>query len=143
MPHMTGQYSGKVTVNSSLELDDAPGHQGSLMEVRGLQTVSDENGKDSKMTYWGTGDFIRGTGMQHGYFITEHPDGDRDCGIFEGKIAVTNGQVTIEGTWKFTHGTGRFEGISGGGTFKGRMISVTETEMRWEGLYKLAKSRAA
>lgn len=113
------------------------------MEVTGNQTVSDENWKDAKMTYWGHGDFIRGAGQQSGYFVDVHANGDRDFGAFEGKISITNNQVTIEGTWKYTHGTGKFEGITGNGTFKGVMVSPTETDMSWAGSYKLAATRAA
>ena len=50
------------------------------MEVHGLQSTSDENWKDAKVHYWVTTDLIRGNGQQRGYFINEHPGGDRDCG---------------------------------------------------------------
>ena len=61
---------------------------------------------DSKITYWGTADLIGGNGLQRGYFVNEHSDGDRDFGTFEGRIATSGGQVTIEGAWKFTGGPG-------------------------------------
>ena len=65
---------------------------------------------DSKITYWGTADLIAGNGPQRGYFVNEHSDGDRDFGTFEGRIATSDGQVTIEGAWIFTGGTGKLEG---------------------------------
>jgi hypothetical protein len=113
------------------------------MEITGLQKASDENWKDAKMTYWGHGDFTRGTGQQCGYFVDVHANGDRDCGTFEGKVSTTNNQVTIEGTWKYTEGTGKFEGITGNGTFKGLMVSPTEIDMSWEGSYQLAANTRA
>jgi len=60
------------------------------------------------------------------------------------KIATASGQVTIEGTWRYAGGTGQFQGITGGGTYKGRMTSPVEFENSWEGKYQLAaKTQAA
>ena len=80
---------------------------------------------------------IAGIGPQRGYFVNEHADGDRDFGTFEGKIVTAGGEVTIEGIWKYTGGTGNFQGLTGGGTYKGRMTSATEVENTWEGTYEL------
>jgi hypothetical protein len=63
---------------------------------------------------------------------------------FEGKVKTAGGQVTIEGKWKYVDGTGLFKGVTGGGTYKGRMTSPTEVENTWEGTYELAsKARVA
>jgi hypothetical protein len=43
----------------------------------------------------------------------------------------------MEGTYKNIGGTGRLAGISGGGTYKGRITSPTEVETSWEGNYQL------
>jgi hypothetical protein len=87
---------------------------------------------------------IAGNGPQNRYFVNEHADGDRDLGTFEGMIVTASGEVTIEGVWKYTGGTGNFEGLTGGGTYKGRMTSPTAVENTWEGTYELAaKARAA
>ena len=59
-------------------------------------------------------------------------------------IVTTGGEVTIEGNWKYTGGTGDFQGLTGGGTYKGGMTSPTEVENTWEGVYELAaQARAA
>jgi len=87
---------------------------------------------------------IAGNGPQRGYFVNEHADGDRDFGTFEGRIATSGGQVTIEGAWIFTGGTGTLEGLTGGGSYRGKMTSPREVENTWEGTYELAeKVRAA
>jgi hypothetical protein len=125
-------------------LPDASNHDLSLVEVRGVQKSTDQHWENAKITYWGTADLIAGNGPQHGYFVNEHADGDRDFGTFEGKIVTTGGEVAIEGNWKYTGGTGKFQGLTGGGTYKGRMTSATEVENTWEGAYELAeKARAA
>jgi hypothetical protein len=141
---MTSHFTGQSTVQANFSLQDIPGHEMCLMEINGLQSSSDENWKDAKIHYWVTTDMIRGNGQQRGYFINEHPNGDRDCGTFEGTISSNaNGQITLEGTWKYTHGTGKFSDISGGGKFRGRMTSPTEVDMSVEGSYQLAAGTRA
>ncbi len=138
MPNMTGRFTGRSTMQTVFSLHDTTDHEMSLMEVRALQSSSDENWNDAKLTYWGAADVFEGCGQQRGYFVEDHPNGDRTCGTFEGQMDSTKGQPTIEGTFTYTTGTGKFAGISGSGTFKGRMTSPTEVEMSWEGSYQLA-----
>jgi hypothetical protein len=144
MPECSGSFSGRAISQMTISLPDASNHDLSLLEVRGVQKSTDQHWDNAKITYWGTADLIAGNGPQHGYFVNEHADGDRDSGTFEGKIVTSGGEVTIEGTWKYTGGTGSFQGLTGGGTYKGRMTSPTEVENTWEGAYELAaKARAA
>jgi hypothetical protein len=144
MPNMTGHFTGNYTVQTVVACQDTPDHVMTLAEVHATQSCSDEMFNNTKHTGWGTTDLTKGHGHQRGYFINEHPNGDRESGTFEGKISTSNGQVTSEGTWTYTHGTGKFKGISGNGKFKGRMTSPTQVEMSWEGNYQLAAgSRAA
>ena len=144
MPDCSGSFSGIATSQTTISLPDVSNHDLSLLEVRGVQKSTDHNWDNAKITYWGTADLIAGNGPQRGYFVNEHADGDRDFGTFEGKIVTTGGEVTIEGMWKYTGGTGNFQGLTGGGSYKGRMTSATEVENTWEGTYELAaKARAA
>jgi len=144
MPNISGSFSGRATSKTTISLPDIPDHAMNLMEVTGLQKSSDEKWNEARITYWGAADLIAGNGPQRGYFVNEHPDGDRDFGTFEGKIATAGGQVTIEGNWKYAGGTGKFKGITGGGTYKGRATSPVELENSWEGTYQLAaKTQAA
>jgi hypothetical protein len=46
-------------------------------------------------------------------------------------------QITLDGTWRFSGGTGGLTGLGGAGTFKGRMTSPSEIETQWEGAYQL------
>jgi hypothetical protein len=61
-------------------------------------------------------------------------------GLNEGKVTTA---TTLEGTWAFCGGTGKFAGITGQGTYRGRMPSASEVEMSWEGRYELAVSAQA
>jgi len=144
MPNLSGSFSGRATSQSTIALHDVSNHELNLLEVRGVQKSPNEKWNNSKMTYWGTADVIGGNGPQRGYFVNEHADGDRDFGTFEGRIATSEGHVTIEGAWIFTGGTGALEGLTGGGSYKGRLSSPVEVENTWEGTYELAeKVRAA
>jgi len=144
MPNLSGSFSGRAASQSTVALHDVSNHELNLLEVRGVQKSPDEKWNNSKITYWGTADVIAGNGPQRGYFVNEHADGDRDFGTFEGRIAASGGQVTIEGAWIFTGGTGTLEGLTGGGSYKGRLTSPVEVENAWEGTYELAeKVRAA
>lgn len=144
MPNLSGSFSGRAAAQPALVLHDVSDHDLNLIEVRGIQKSPDEKWDNSKITYWGTADLIAGSGSQRGYFVNDHPDGDRDFGTFEGQIVTSGGDVTLEGTWKFTGGTGKFRGLKGGGTYKGRMTSPVLVENTWEGQYEIAaKTKAA
>jgi hypothetical protein len=64
-------------------------------------------------------------------------------GLNEGKVTTAGSETTLEGTWAFCGGTGKFAGITGQGTYRGRMPSASEVEMSWEGRYELAVSAQA
>ena len=144
MTNFSGSFSGRATSRATIALEDVPNHEMHLATITGVQKSSDDNWKDSRITYGDVSDLVGGNGTQRGYFVNVHANGDRDIGTFEGKVKTAGGQVTIEGTWKYTDGTGQFKGITGGGTYKGRMTSPTEVENTWEGTYQLAaKARVA
>lgn len=143
MPSISGSFTGHAAAQSSMSLSDAANHELNLMQVTATQRSSDPDWNHSHMCYWGTADLHEGSGIQRGYFITYHSGGDRDFGTFEGKISTAAGQMTIEGTWKFSGGTGKYEGLSGGGTFKGRMTAPGVFEDTWEGNYELAEETRA
>jgi hypothetical protein len=144
MPNVSGSFSGSTTSQTTTSLDDIANHEMRLATITGIQKTSDQKWNDSRITYCDMSDLTGGTGPHSGYFTNMHANGDRDFGTFEGKVKTAGGQTTIEGTWKYTEGTGEFKGITGGGTYKGRMTSPTEVENNWEGKYELAaKARAA
>ena len=144
MPNVSGSFSGRATSQTIAPLGDTPNHEMRLATIAGIQKSSDQNWNDSQITYCDMTDLNGGNGPQRGYFVNTHANGDRDFGSFEGKVKTAGDQVTIEGTWKYTDGTGQFKGITGNGTYKGRMTSPGEVENTWEGKYELAaKARAA
>ena len=142
MPAMTGSFSGSVRGQTSISLPDRPSHTLDLAEITGRQKSSDERWNNASITYWGFTDIIEGKGTQRGYFVNSHGCEDRDWGTFEGKVATISGQITVEGTWQFTGGSGKFSGLAGNGTFKTRLTSPTDVEASWQGTYELAGAKA-
>ena len=142
MPSISGSFSGKITQQFGLPLNDQSNHLLGIAEVNGTQSSADPLWNDSKISYWGVNDLLNGEGSQTGYFNNVHPDGGRDFGTFEGKVSSAGGPMTVEGTFKFTGGDGQYRGITGGGTFKTTAKSETEVEATWNGAYELARAQA-
>ena len=142
MPSISGSFSGKVTQQFGLPLNDQSNHLLAIAEVNGTQRSPDPLWDNSQITYWGSNDLINGEGRQSGYFNNVHPDGGRDFGTFEGKVSTAAGTITVEGTFKFTGGDGQYSGITGGGTFQTVTKLETEVEATWNGAYELAKAQA-
>ncbi len=137
MTKISGSFSGKVNWQTVVSLPHAPGHVFSLGEVGGPQESSDPNWEGATITYWGSADLVNGTGKQSGYWVNNHPNGDQDWGTFGGRITTSDGQTVMEGTFEYTGGTGRFEKIRGGGTYKGLLPTPDQVENAWEGEYEL------
>ena len=143
MGRISGTFSGRVKVQTVFALPDAENHDLSVAEVSGPQKSSDPLWSDARITYWGTADLIAGSGPQRGYWINRRPSGETDWGTYEGRITTSGGQVTMEGTYKWTGGTGKFKGISGGGKYLGHFTSPVEVVNDWDGEYELAQAKAA
>src|SRR6266849_8766798 len=104
--------------------------------------TSDEKWNNVAITYWGTTDVVGGKGSQHGYFVNDHGADGRDWGTFEGKVAPSGAEMTVEGTWQYTGGDGKFKGLTGDGTFKTTMSSPRDVVATWQGTYQLASAKA-
>ena len=126
MTKVSGSFRAKAHWQATASIPDKGSHDIGVVEIAGRQTSSDPKWNDAAITYWGMADLTDGSGPQRGYFHNAHADGDQDWGSFEGKITTSGQEVTIEGTWEYTGGTGKFQRISGSGSYKGRMTSPTE-----------------
>jgi hypothetical protein len=142
MPAFSGSFSGIVRGQSTVTALDQANHILGLAGISGTQKTTDEKWNNSSITYWGISDIVGGNGTQHGYFVDDHGAAGRDFGTFEGKVTTADGQLTVEGNWKYTGGTGEFSGLTGGGTFTTRMTSPTEVQATWQGAYELGTVKA-
>ena len=91
--------------------------------------------KSGVSTDFGT---MRGdTASFRGYHVATMANGDTTVAKYEGKATMKDGKpVSSEGTWVYEGGTGKFKGIKGKGTFKGKPAGDTTT-FQIEGEYKL------
>jgi len=72
MPPISGSFSGKITQQFGLSLNDQSNHLLGIAEVNGKQKSADPLWNDSKITYWGVNDLLNGEGSQTGYFNNVH-----------------------------------------------------------------------
>ena len=143
MTETSGSFTGRTRLLNIVSLTDVVGHELHTVEVVGTHSSPDKNWNNARVTYWATSDLVAGNGSQRGYYVTEHPDGGRDQGTFEGKVTTSQGATQIEGTWHTIDGTGIYTSMRGEGTFSIRMTSATEGECSWQGHYELAATAQA
>ena len=82
-------------------------------------------------------DLTQGNGPHQGY-ITEILGADTTVTRWQGKVTTTLGpdqkpNTRFEGSWSKIKGTGQYEGVTGAGSYKGRMTSPTEYTVEWSG----------
>jgi hypothetical protein len=124
---------------------DNPQHEVTLSRLTGVLNSSDPNFNDVKVHEVTFSDCVAGTGTHRGYDVNIHPGGDKTFTRHEGvtkTVAMLNEapQTTFEGTWWCTGGTGRFQGITGRGTYRGRVTS-TGLAYVFEGEYEMRQDR--
>src|SRR6266851_8938861 len=142
MPAVSGSFSGNVNVQTALAVTDQSNHELNVAEIGGTQKSTDEKWNNARITYWGITDAVKGKGSQRGYFVNDHGEDGRDWGTFEGRVATNGTEITVEGTYRFTGGSGKFKDITGNGTFKTKMSSPREVQATWQGTYELASAKA-
>jgi len=144
---VSGKLScGKPDVNSSAEPGDAAGHVVALqkgtctwatpIEVAGVKakTALDVGVSDVH---------ANGTGTVRGYNTSTMDNGDKASVSYQGTIKGNkDGSGTSSGTWKWTGGTGKFKGITGGGTFKGTSAADGSSAVDAVGDYTLPEPKA-
>jgi hypothetical protein len=79
------------------------------------QTVSDGFLDHVTWRCWGMGDHTKGVGQDHGSCVATDPSGDQLVDDWKSED-YTFGQKIIKLTDRFTSGTGKYAGITGGGT---------------------------
>ncbi|MGA3097406.1 MAG: hypothetical protein ABSF25_13190 [Bryobacteraceae bacterium] len=139
MPKLSGSFNAKTTWLTTIPQGDVAGHEVTMAAISGMQKSDDPQWNNASITYWGVGDAISGNGVQWGCYLNKHTDGDYDRGTFEARIRTMGDKMLIEGKWAITGGTGKYNGATGGGAFRSRMLSPTEVECKWEGEYQIAE----
>ena len=139
-PHkVTGRDVLYATNIQIVPVGDVEGHNIYLLESKGIGFREP----------WGpcliknseTGDRTKGLGSNEGYGVSTYPDGSTITTKFKAESTrAGSGQTGAgegEGTYTCVRGTGKFQGIQGGGTFKYRVLGPGQWYADWEGGYTL------
>ncbi len=115
-----------------MKVDDTEGHIISISETKGIDVGT--GGISISKSF---SDLVKGNGTHWGYSTTKGPDGTT-FNKSEGKVTTIlspEGKpiITFEGTWSTIKGTGKWEGFTGGGTYKLKVIGEGISVMDWEG----------
>lgn len=134
-----GTFSLKYAEQHPLAVPDAEGHVLLMGRVEGRNrstgpvTYMDQ----AEVTNLEFADLAQGNGPQQGY-ISMRQGADTVISSWKGKVTTTLSPektpiTTFEGTWNKVKGTGRYQGITGSGTYKGRFTSKNEYTVDWNG----------
>jgi len=136
---ISGKRYGVTTKREVIKVDDTKGHILILSESKGIDVVT-----GAQFVSRGFGDYVKGNGPHWVYAKTVMPNGDVMFSKSEGKLTTTlspegKPATTMEGKFSFIRGTGKFENIQGGGTWKGKIIGPGIFTYDWEGEYFIKK----
>jgi hypothetical protein len=129
----------KPDIQQKVDVPDHPGHTFSVsqfkctwskpMEVAGIQ---DKDGVDT-----GLGELHGDAGTSHGYYVDTFANGDKTYVHWQGTDSMKDG--TSQGKWIYSGGTGKFKGLKGSGTYKGKYAQDGTVSFDVEGDYTLPK----
>jgi hypothetical protein len=136
---IAGTFSARYAEQHPLAVPDAAGHALVLGRVEGVNRSTGPTPymDRGKVTNFEFADLTHGNGPQQGY-ISMSKGADSVISKWSGKVTTTLSPdkspiTTFEGTWTKVKGTGRYESITGKGTYKGRFTSQTEYTVDWSG----------
>jgi len=142
---IAGRHTLVTIKEYMIEVGDTVDHIISLNEYEGRNVSTGENkfmdgALDIGMTF---ADIVKGRGPHEGYGNFSL-NGDTIFWKHEGKIDTTlssegKSDTTVEGTFTYTKGTGKYQNIQGSGTYKGKSISKRIMVVDWQGEYFIKK----
>ena len=132
---------GVIVKYETFKVDDIEGHALNLYEMWGVGAGS--SGESTSISK-GTSDLIKGNGTHQGYYKNTDKDGSIFFSKWQGKVSTTESPegkpiMTWEGTFSYVKGTGKWENVQGGGTYKGGFIARGVYVNYIEGEYVIKK----
>jgi len=114
------KVNNQITQLQYIPILDTPGHIVAIFERQG--DVLFEDGEKAKQILRGTVDSNRGKGSFQSYSLFTFEDGSTTIAKTEGMFEIPPGGKlpVVEGKGKYIKGTGRFQGIEGTTSFKGK-----------------------
>lgn len=142
--HIAGKWSMTIAKQDTFAVGDAKDHYFSLSRAVGTNLSAGENKfmDGGEAVNVSLSDLVRGNGPHHGYATLTHENSSVYC-RWEGRVMTTiikdAPEISFEGTFSWTGGTGPYVDIRGTGTFKGYYTSSTTYTVEWAGGYTVAK----
>jgi hypothetical protein len=136
---IAGTYSASYARQFGAEIGDVEGHTLSIGQARGTNRSTGETGymDGAQLRMIQTEDLTQGTGTAEGYSsLVSGADTARlkSAGRVTTIASAEKGVlITFEGTWTVVKATGKYQGRTGSGTYRGRFISPIEYVVEWEG----------
>lgn len=122
-----GRNVSQITKMHVIKVGDVDGHIIAVYERRGLAFFVD--GEVGTYLNRAMFDMTKGKGTAQGYVTHTFEDGSTTNSTWQGTIAPREGKrLTAEGTFKYIGGSGRFEGIEGGGSWTAKSFTPYSKE---------------
>ena len=120
-----------------IEVGDEEGHVVGITESKQFY-FNETTGEKHPSTSIGIMDINTKTGQASGsgYGVTIDKDGDKMIRTWEGKVV---GKGHWKGTYTYVKGTGKFEGIKGGGTWDSYSVAPKQSYLDVEGEWEIPK----
>lgn len=121
---------GHVTRSEVMAVGDVRGHWLGIFESRGIAYIEDEV---AVVTSWVHGDLTKGNGPMGGYTRYAYEDGSTIIAKTEYTCRLEPESKTVffeNGYGEFIIGTGRFAGIEGSSSWKGRQVVPRSEETK-------------
>ena len=116
-----GRHITQIAKIHVFKVGDVEGHIIGIIQRRGLNFM---NGEVSTYRNWLMFDMTKGKGTAEGYVQGTYEDGSTTNAKFQGTLEPLKGKrSTGKGTFSYIGGSGRFEGIKGGGSWTSKSFT--------------------
>jgi len=132
---------GKADKEYKIEVGDRPGHAFTIVQVKCAWTKGEIAGIQVKeMVGTGSDEISGNTARGRGASFLNMANGEKVYFRNEGTTTLKDGAPqTEEGKWTFAGGDGKFKGLKGKGTYKGKYAADGTFTFEVEGEYELPK----
>ena len=144
-----GTFTMTYTQRNPVPIGDAAGH---VLISDGATGTNRSTGQDTYMeraqvANTEIADLALGNGTHQGYTIFSS-GGDSTINKWSGRVTTVLGSdkqpiTSFEGSWRKVRGTGRYAGVTGQGTYRGRMTGQNTYRVEWNGEIELGERTAA
>jgi len=147
-PEFAGTFTMRYEQQQPTPVGDADGHIILTAVAKGTNRSSGRTAfmDGAAVTQISLTEMTQGNGPDQGYII-EAKDGEIAVTRYSRRVKTTlaDGKpvTTVEGTWTKVSGTGRYDGITGAGTYTGRLLSPSDFVVDWRGSMTLKERTVA